>query len=167
MQFHQESVDSSYKKQKSNVVLHKFKILLKQIFEIPISILMDVGGEFILVRRWCAENNIKTYLSYTSFHGSFIEIFNQTIKNRLCKWMDTNKSEKYLNSLEKLLEGYNNAEHPLIGTTPNIAWSNKVTQPRTRERFQNYYDKSTKTKPNLKIGDIVRIDQIVTKNFLS
>ena len=153
------------KSKKSDVVLHAFKTLLKQIPKTPRSILMDAGGEFILVRKWCAENNIKTYLPYTSFHGSFIERFNQTIKNRLYKWMDANKSEKYLNSLEKLLEGYNNAEHSSIGTTPNIAWSNKNTHPMIRERLQNYYDKFTKTKPKLKIGDIVRIKLLPKSSF--
>ena len=42
---------------------------------------MDAGTEFVLVRKWCAENNIRTYLPYSSFHGSFIERFNQSIKN--------------------------------------------------------------------------------------
>ena len=41
---------------------------------------MDAGTEFVLVRKWCAENNIKTYLPYSSFHGSFIERFNQSMK---------------------------------------------------------------------------------------
>ena len=50
------------KSKKSDVVLHAFKTLLKQIPKTPRSILMDAGGEFILVRKWCAENNIKTYL---------------------------------------------------------------------------------------------------------
>ena len=59
--------------------------------------------------------------------------------------MDANKSEKYLNSLEKLLERYNNAGNSSIVTTPNIAWSNKDTHPMIRERLQNYYDKFTES----------------------
>ena len=114
---------------KSDFVLHALEILLKQISKLPRSILMDAGGEFILVRRWCAENNIKTYPPYTSFHGPFIDRLNQTIKNLLYKWMDANKSRKDLSSLDKLLEGYNNAEHSSIGTTPNIAWTNIFPSP--------------------------------------
>ena len=96
---------------------------------------MDAGGQFTLVRKCCNENNIKTYLPYSSFHGSFIERFNQSIKNRLYKWMDSNKTEKYLKYLEPLLEGYNNAVHSSIGTTPNISWNNKSTHPRIREKL--------------------------------
>ena len=68
------------KGKKSDVVLHEFKTLLKQISKTPRNILMDAGGEFTLVRKWFAENNIKTYLPITFFHGSFIERFNQRIK---------------------------------------------------------------------------------------
>ena len=69
--------------------------------------------------------------------------------------MDANKTEKYLNSLEILLEGYNNANHSSINFSPNTAWNNKYVHPIIREKLQNYYDKSTKIKPKLKIGDTV------------
>ena len=153
------------KNKKSDVVLNAFKILLKRIIKVPRSVLMDAGGEFTLVRKWCNENNIKTYLPYSSFHGSFIERFNQSIKNRLYQWMDANKTEKYLKYLEPLLEGYNNAVHSSIGTTPNIAWNNKSTHPRIREKLQKYYDSFTKTKPKLVIGDIVRIKHLPKSSF--
>ena len=104
------------KNKKSDVVLKAFKTFMKDVVKVPRSVLMDAGGEFALVRKWCNENGIKTYLPYSSFHGSFIERFNQSIKNRIYKWMDANKTEKYINSLESLLEGYNNAKHSSIGT---------------------------------------------------
>ena len=46
--------------------------------------------------------------------------------------MDTNKTEKYINHLEYLLQGYNNAVHSSIGTTPNIPWSDISTHPQIR-----------------------------------
>ena len=59
----------------------------KQHIQNPKNILMDAGTEFVLVRKLCAENNIKIYLPYSSFHGSFIERFNQSIRNLMCGWM--------------------------------------------------------------------------------
>ena len=47
---------------KSDVVLRAFKSFINNIDKIPRSILMDAGTEFVLVRKLCAENNIKTYL---------------------------------------------------------------------------------------------------------
>ena len=118
---------------------------------------MDAGTEFVLVRKWCAENNIKTYLPYSSFHGSFIERSNQSIKIRMYRWMDLNKNENYIGSLGSILEGYNNSIHSSIGLPPNMAWSDKSTQPRIRKKLQVHYDKFTKIKPRFEIGDIVNI----------
>ena len=36
------------------------------------------------------------------------------------RWIDTNKTERYINSLESLLEGYNKSKHSLIGQPPNV-----------------------------------------------
>ena len=90
---------------------------------------MDAGTEFVLVREWCAENNIKIYLSYSSFHGSFMERFNQSNKNRMLRWMDSNKTENNIDSLGSILEGYNNSTHSSISLPPNFAWSDKSTRP--------------------------------------
>ena len=79
--------------------------------------------------------------------------------------MDANKTEKYLNSLEMLLEGYNNANHYSIGFSPKTAWNNKSVHPIIREKLQNYYDKFTKIKPKLKIGDAVRIKLLPKSSF--
>ena len=91
-------MDLSNKNKKSDVVLKAFKTLMKDVVKVPRSVLMVVGGEFARVRKWCTESGIKAYLPYSSFHGSFIEIFNLSIKNRICNWMDANKTEKYLYS---------------------------------------------------------------------
>ena len=154
------------KSKKSDVVLKAFKSFINNVDKIPRSILMDAGTEFVLVRKWCAENNIRTYLPYSSFHGSFIERFNQSIKNRMYRWMDSNKTENYIDSLESILEGYNNSTHSSIGLPPNIAWSDKSTHPRIRAKLQIYYNKFTKIKPRFKIGDIVRIKLLPKSSFL-
>ena len=109
------------------------KLFLKNIEKAPRSILMGAGTEFVLVRKWCAENNIKTYLPYSSFHGSFIERFNQSIKNRMYRWMDSNKTENYIDSLGSILERYNNATHSSIGLPHNVAWGDKSTHPRIKK----------------------------------
>ena len=79
-----------HRNKKSDVVLKAFKTFINNIDKIPRSILMNARTEFVLVRKWCAESNIKTYLPYSSFRGSLIESFNQSIKNRIYRWMDSN-----------------------------------------------------------------------------
>ena len=53
----------------------------------------------------------------------------------MCRWMDSNKTENYIDSLGPILDGYNNATHSSIGLPPNIAWSDKYTHPRIREKL--------------------------------
>ena len=66
---------------------------------------MNAGNEFVSVRKLCAEIISKpTFLIH-----HFIEKFNQSIKKRMYRWMDTNKTERYIESLESLLEGYNSS----------------------------------------------------------
>ena len=79
--------------------------------------------------------------------------------------MDSNKTENYIDSLGSILEGYNNSTHSSIGLPPNIAWSDKSTHPRIREKLQVYYDKFTKIKPRFEIGDIVRIKFLPKSSF--
>ena len=142
-----------------------FKKLLQNINKTPRSLLTDAGGEFVLVRKWCEKNNIKTYIPSSSFYGAHIEKFNQTIKNRLYRWMDTNKTENYIPHLDSLLQGYNNSTHSTIGISPNLAWNDKSTHHQIRERLQKYHNRFRKRKPRFKFGDVGRIKLIPTSYF--
>ena len=153
------------KSKKSDVVLNAFKTVFKTIDKPPRSVLMDLGGEFALVRKWCDDKSIRVYLPYSSFHGAFIERFNQSIKRRIYRWMDSNKTERYILHLPKLLQGYNNSVHSSIGISPNLAWKDKATHPQIRERLQEYYNKFKPKKPNFNIGDIIRIKRLPKGSF--
>ena len=105
---------------------------------------MDAGTEFVLVRKTFAKN-LKPYLPYSSIHGSFIERFDQSIKNHVYRWMDTNKTERYIDSLESLLEGYTNSNHSSIAISSNVACNNRSTHSEIKEKLLKYYDTFTKT----------------------
>ena len=131
----------------------------------PHSILSDSGGEFISVRKWCSENNIKSYLPYSSFHGAIVERFNQSIKSRIYRWMDYYKTERYIPHLQNILLGYNNSYHSSIGVSPNIAWDNKSTHHKIREKLEVYYNKFKDKPPRFKIGEVVRIRFLAKSSF--
>ena len=153
------------KSKTSENVLKGFKSILKTSGKIPKSILTDAGGEFSLVRKWCKDQNISTYLPYSSFHGAIIERFNQTIKNRIYRWMDHFTTEKYITHLEQILEGYNNSNHSTIGVSPNVAWSDRSIHPLIREKLQLYYDKFKRKNPKFRVGDIIRIKLLHKSSF--
>ena len=81
------------------------------------------------------------------------------------RWMDSNKTENYINSLWSILEGYNNAPHSSIGLPPNVAWNDKSTHPRIRDKLQVYYDKFPKIGLRFEIRDIVQIKLLPTSSF--
>ena len=61
-----------------------------------------------------------------------------------------------------MLEGYKDAEHSSIGTTPNIALSNKDIHPRIWERSQKYNDKFIKNSSQVEVYVAVNtITQII------
>ena len=148
-------------------VLIGFKEILKRAQKIPSSILSDSGKEFRnkIFLSFCKENNIKTYEAFSSFHGAIVERFNQSIKNRLFKWMDFNKTENYLPYLSQILEGYNNTEHSSTDVSPNLAWRDKSLHPIIRDKNQKYYNSIKRIKPRFKIGDIVRIKSLTNSAF--
>ena len=53
------------KNKRSEVVLKAFKAFMKNIEKVPRSILMDAGTEFVLVRKWCAENKLPNSVAST------------------------------------------------------------------------------------------------------
>ena len=155
------------KSKNSHDVLTGFKNILNKIEKIPNSILSDSGTEFRNkdFLKYCNEKNIKTYEAFSSFHGAIVERFNQTLKNRIYKWMDHYKTERYLPYLQDILSGYNKTPHSSIGVSPDFAWSNKSAHPKIREKLQLYYNKIKNKKPSFHKGDIVRIKSLSNSAF--
>ena len=71
--------------------------------------------------------------------------------------MDTSKAERYINSLESLLEGYNNSNHSSISLPLNVAWNDKPTHMKIRENSKSITIHSLRENENLEIIDVVRI----------
>ena len=70
------------KNKSADEVLNRFINILRKIKIIPHSILSDSGKEFRnkFFLEYCMTNNISTFEAHSSFHGSIIERFNQTLK---------------------------------------------------------------------------------------
>ena len=79
--------------------------------------------------------------------------------------MDTNKTERYIDSLESLLDGYSNSNHLSIGLPANVDWNNKIHSSTNKTKLQKYYDIFTKTQPRFKIEDLVPI-KLLPKLFV-
>lgn len=124
-----------------------------QDMEKPKQIYCDSGGEFTSTdfKNWAKDNNINMF--YTLQHANFIERFNQTIKDRIYKYITHYGYETWNKDLLKdMIENYNNSYHRIIGMTPNEA---KENWEKAKENIM-LHALPVKDKYNIQVGDKVR-----------
>ena len=121
----------------------------------PIKIETDKGKEFknshfrALLRRL----KIKTYSIESERHCSLVERSNRTIKTRMWRAFTAQGSHVWYNILDDLIHGYNNSIHRSIGMKPVEVNSSNETQVRAKL----FPPEPPKKRPQLKVGDSVRI----------
>lgn len=81
----------------------------------------DKGREFLnsKVQPMLITYQIKHFTSENDdIKASIVERWNRTIMERLYRWFTKNNSRRYINVLDKLVEGYNKRFHNTIGMSP-------------------------------------------------
>ena len=146
------------KNKTSDEVLMGFKLILTSAGKYPDTIVTDGGSEFLNNRfqQFCKDNSIKFYRSYTSTHASFVERFNRTIKNKIYAYMDSKRTQRFIDVLPNIVDNYNNSVHRMINLTPSNA-EKKRNHVKVRIKMEKYYSTIKKMKPKYKIGSTVRI----------
>jgi hypothetical protein len=133
-------------------VLNKFKSFKK----LPENIWTDLGGEYTNTefKNWCKKNNINLYHTGGESKAVFAERFNRTLKSSINAYMIESNTDKYIDILNELVEGYNNKIHSSIGEKPNDVYFENV-KPKVEIIFN-----ASKNKPKFKVGDFVRISRV-------
>ena len=77
----------------------------------------DIGTEFLnrLVQDVLKEKAIHSFASESERKAAMVEGFNRTLKTRMWNSFTSMNTDRYLDVLEELLEGYNHARHRTIG----------------------------------------------------
>ena len=152
------------KNKTSDEVLMGFKLILTSAGKYPDTIVTDGGSEFLNNRfqQFCKDNSIKFYRSYTSTHASFVERFNRTIKNKIYAYMDSKRTQRFIDVLPNIVDNYNNSVHRMINLTPSNA-EKKRNHVKVRIKMEKYYSTIKKRKPKYKIGSTVRIKTLGRK----
>ena len=87
--------------------------------------------------------------------SGIVERFNRTLKSRMWKYFTAEKTNRYLDVLQDLINSYNATYHSSIKMAPN-----DVNKQNEHDVWNNLYGKYRKpTKPKLKVGDYVRISK--------
>ena len=135
-------------------------IIIRRLPVTPNQIITDVGTEFYNhhVQKLFKENGIVHYSLRGPHKASVAERMIQTLKGRLEKYFWQNKTKRYVDVLQQIVDNYNKTPHRSIGMAPN-----KVNRSNIDEVFKKMYKNARiKTEPRLAIGDRVRIAKLKT-----
>jgi transposase InsO family protein len=87
----------------------------------PRTLQSDEGTEFVnrTVQRYLKNQVIEFHTTHIpDIKCALIETFNRTLKSKIYKYFTKHITYRYINILQKLLEGYNNTVHSTIGIAP-------------------------------------------------
>src|SRR5699024_3516115 len=156
---------------KSGIEIYKaFKSIFTKFKRILNKIQTDLVKEFYNkdVKKLFKENNIIHFSTHSNVKASIVERFNRTLKEKMWKYFTENKTNKWIDILDSLLENYNSSYHRSIKMSPLLA-SNKENSSQVENNLYGNIKNIEMKKPRYKVGDKVRINKyksIFAKGYL-
>ena len=141
-------------------LINAFEIIWKKANALPNKLYSDSGKEFTAkeMQTYFENKDILKYVMYSPhLHAGVVERANRTIKERLFKYMTHNNTERWIDIIDKIVDGINNSINRITGVTPN-----SVTYKNAQALIEKVYKDPNKIKYNkakYKIGQIVRINK--------
>jgi len=139
-------------------VVRGFKQILKSGRK-PKKICTDMGKEYLNreVQQFLTQQGIIHYSLASDTKASIAERFNRTLKDRMWRYIMANNTRRYVNVLSKLVEGYNQRKHRVLGVAP-ASVSKKNEQTLWKKQFDGEIPTEKKRKkPKFKVGQQVRL----------
>lgn len=128
----------------------------------PVYVQTDKGREFLnsTFQKFLAENGISHYTTESEAKASVVERFNRTLKSKMWRYFTKNRTYRFIDVLDKLVDGYNKSYHRTIKMAPvkvNYSNQNKIIKSLYGKPSKMKYEKK---KNKLKVGDKVRISHL-------
>ena len=126
----------------------------------PNKLYSDSGKEFVAKKMQNYFKNkdiIKHVMHSPHLHAGVVERANRTIKERLFKYFTQNNTERWIDIIDKIIDGINNSVNRTIGVTPN-----SVTYDNAQDLIEKVYKAQSDDKfptSKYKVGQIVRINK--------
>ena len=142
----------SIKDKKGTSTVNAFKKILKDSNKKPNKMWVDQGSEFYhnSFKDILRINNIEMYSIYNEGKSVVAERFIRTLKNKIFKHMTAISKNVYFDTLDDIVNKYNNTVHKTIKTKPFDV---------TDDFYAEYNKKSNKKVPKFKVNDNVRISK--------
>ena len=164
--FSRKAAVAPLKTKSATHTLEAFKNILKKFGGTPLVCGMDRGKEFINNKflDYLKSKNIKYYHPSGTHKAQIVERWNRTLALRIAKYCLTYDTKRYIDVLDRLVEGYNESIHSTIHMSPNKA-TLLQNQHLVRQANEIYFSKALlkKRKPQYKVGDVVRIRLMPSK----
>ena len=126
----------------------------------PNKLYSDSGKEFVAKEMQNYFENkdiIKHVMHSPHLHAGVVERANRTIKERLFKYFTQNDTERWIDVIDKIINGINNSINRTTGVTPN-----SVTYDNAQALLEKVYKAQSNDKiftNKYKVGQIVRINK--------
>ena len=119
----------------------------------------DEGREFWNkdVQNYLKSKNVILYSTHNKEKCSIVERWNRTIKGKLGKYFTANRTNKYVDILQELIDLYNNTRHRSIKMTPNEARLPKNHDRVFKHLYENKMHQLGEEKSKFSPGQKVRI----------
>ena len=145
------------KRKSAEYMAMAFESIFNEFDFFPNSLITDHGLEFFnsKVKQVLLTYGINHYYlkTKTKWKTAMAERVIRTIKNRLQKYFYKNKTKKWIDVLQQVVDNYNNTPHRTIGMAPS-----KVTFQNSKEVYKKVFgDTDLKVIPRLNKGDRVRL----------
>jgi hypothetical protein len=147
------------KSKASDDMIQAFEKIWKKSRVFPHKLYSDQGLEFQakkMLDYFLKKQIIKHVMYSPDLHAGVVERANRTIKDRLYRYFTQNKTVRWLDIVDNIVNAINNSVNRTIGITPN-----QVNAENAQSIFEKIYKPSTdgNSFPKFKRGDIVRINK--------
>ena len=143
-------------------ILKALKHVLKRSGRVPRRLQTDKGTEFInaQVQSFLKGRKIEFFTTNSEMKAAIVERFNRTLKTKMWKYFTARNTNRYIDVLQSLVEGYNKSRHRSIGMRPvDVRESDSIA---IRQRLYGSALRQRRTNAkNYKygIGDVVRVSK--------
>ena len=133
-------------------VLHKSRLQ-------PKTFRSDAGKKFVGkdVQQYLADCEIHQQGTRNEKKGNYAKRVIQTLKKKIYKYLYYHKTEKYIDVLQELVEGYNESYHSGMKRAPTTINKENELQVWTEQYLPKKSNKIQKVKFKFSAGDMVRI----------
>lgn len=155
--FSKKAIVQPIRAKNASEVVAAFEKIFSQTDRRPRVIRTDKGTEFVnkSLKLFLKGYNIDFFTSQNEeTHAAIAERFIQTIKRRVFRWMNHNRTDRYIDVLDDLVSSYNSTYHRSIGMPPNLV--SKDNEVKVWRRLYGNKNPPTR-KYKFNVGDYVRI----------